>query len=130
MAAWKKTNEAWFGDTFDRNATLCYATTDGSNYATNIKGIDLSNSGDVTFTCDAFIPSEKTYTGYAVAKGQTGCHEVKICVDDIEVKGEFESITNKLHELQAQIDALKRRQMVTSELRSALKTLHYKREVE
>lgn len=128
MATWKKTNEAWFGDTFDRDATLCSYTIDG---------VDLSSNSDFA-TCNAYIPmGEMTYasgsnsqaeSAYTVAKGIYGINSVQSCVDSLEAK--FEPITDKLKQLQAQIDSLKKRPVVTSELRSALKTLHYKREVE
>jgi hypothetical protein len=128
MASWKKTNETWFGDTFDRDATLCSYTIDG---------VDLSSNGSIT-TCNTdLLMNGITYasgsnsnaeSAYTVAKGINGINSVKLCVDDLEIK--FESVADKLKQLQAQIDALKKRPVVTSELRSALKTLHYKREVE
>lgn len=128
MNNWKKANEAWFGDTFNRDTTLCSYTIDG---------VDLSSDSNFA-TCSAYIPmGEMTYasgsnsqaeSAYTVAKGVPGINLVKSSVDDLEIK--FESITDKLKQLQTQIDSLKKRPMVTSELRSALKTLHYKREVE
>lgn len=130
MATWKKTNEAWFGDTFDRDTTLCSYTTDG---------VGLSSNGSIA-ACNAYIPmGELTYASgsnsnaesiFTVAKGTDGINSTKLCVDDLAINGKCESITDKLQQLQAQIDALKKRPIVISELRSALKTLHYKREVE
>lgn len=128
MASWKKTNEAWFGDTFDRDATLCSYTIDGVNSSSNCAitacNTDLSMRG---LTC-ASGSSSHADSAYTVVKSVDGINSVKLCVDDLEIK--FESITDKLKQLQAQMDAVKKRPIVTSELRSALKTLHYKREVE
>lgn len=128
MAGWKKTNEAWFGDTFDRDSTLCSYTIDGvdssSNSAITACNTDLLMNG-LTYASGSCGHAE---SAYAVAKSIDGMNSVKLCVDDLEIK--FESITDKLKQLQAQIDGLKKRPVVTSELRSALKTLNYKREVE
>ena len=130
MATWKKTNEAWFGDTFDRDAAFCSYTIDGvdsgSNGSITTCNADLLTNG-ITYTSGSNSQAESAYT---VAKGINGIgiNSVQSCVDSLEAK--FEPITDKLKELQAQIDALKKRPVVTSELHSALKTLHYKREVE
>ena len=127
MDNWIKANEAYFGDTFNRDATLCSYTIDG---------VDLSSDSNIA-TCSAYIPrGEMTYAkanaenAYTIAKGVNGISTMELCVDDLKVNEQFESITDKLKQLQVQIDALKKRQIITSELRSALKTLHYKREVE
>ena len=125
MATHKKTNEAWFGDTFDRNATLCYATEDGSNHEMLVKGLTMSSPqiidkdayGEVTFTCD--LANTADSTAYGIAKS-TSTNQV-------------ESLSDKIRDIQAQINDLKKNletKKENSELRLALKTLHYRREVE
>lgn len=108
--SWKKTNEAWFGDTFDRSgvATMAYNCADNAAYTY------------ATATCDS-APASKGIS--------------KLCIngDTYEIKADVSSVTNRVDELQAQIDALKENYVpktVRNDLRSALKTLHYKREVE
>ena len=124
MAAWQKTNEAWFGDTFDRDATLCSYTVDGVKL----------NSTDKAMACNAYIPMDAiTYASGSTSHAESACTAtmgitMQSHIDTLEAK--FEPITESLKQLQAQIDALKKRLMVNTELRSALKTLHYKREVE
>lgn len=125
MATMKKTNEAWFGDTFDRGATLCYATEDGSNYEMLLKSLTMSSPqiidkdayGEVTFTCD--LANAADSIGYAIAKSAS--------------VNQVESLSDKIEEIQAQLNDLKKileTKKENSELRSALKTLHYTREVE
>ena len=125
MNNWKKANEAWFGDTFNRDTTLSYTTEDGSNYDMLVKSLTMSSPqiidkdslGEVTFTCD--LANAADDIGYAVAKNAS--------------VNQVENLSNKFEELQAQINDLKKKlemKKECSELRSALKTLHYKREVE
>ena len=125
MAAWEKTNEAWFGDTFDRGTTLCYTTEDGNHYDMLVKNLTMSSSqitdkdsyGEVTFTCD--LANMADSTGYTVAKSAS--------------INQVDSLSDKIRDIQAQINDLKKNletKKEYSELRSALKTLHYKREVE
>lgn len=125
MATWEKTNETWFGDTFDRNATLCYATEDENNYEMLVKNLTMSSPqiidkgtyGEATFTCD--LANTADSIGYAIAKAAS--------VDQVE------SLSDKIRDIQAQLNDLKKNLEVkkeNSELRLALKTLHYKREVE
>lgn len=117
MAAWKKQDDTYFADTFDRDSACAYncAITD----AAMAKGIILSSSDNATFTC-----ANTSWNEAALAKisGEI--------TNDYAVKSDVSSIQSQLKKLQEQIDKLKERPMVTSDLRSALKTLHYKREVE
>lgn len=125
MATWQKTNEAWFGDTFNRDATLCYATADGSNHEMLVKSLAMSSPqiidkdayGEVTFTCD--LANMADSIGYAIGKNAS--------------VSQVESLSDKIRDIQAQINNLREKletKKENSELRSALKTLHYKREVE
>lgn len=118
MNTWKKTNEAWFGDTFDRGITLCngelaYDTALNSD-CTAIKAIGLDNNNAVTLACNDMV----------VGKGSNYA---------ISANANVDTMRDRFNELQAQIDDLKKKlenKKENSELRSALKTLHYRREVE
>lgn len=117
MATWEKTGTAWFGDTFNRDMTLCsteiaYDAALDSN-CTSVKAINWNGSDSATVTCNTaaidrdVLDSICGYNNYATK--------------------------DSLYELQVQINDLKKKietKKECSELRSALKTLHYKREVE
>lgn len=113
MGTWKKTNEAYFADSFNRDGSIAaYATATTAHadgLASVAKGLTLPNCNDIGLN-SCKVDSGLTYN-YAV-------------------KSEVNTIQQKLEKLQEQIDSLKKRQTITSELRSALKTLHYKREIE
>lgn len=112
--------EVWCGDSFEREATNCSYTIGGvSNMATLTANNCIVNK-DVLMNTLAGGSYSHAEGATSIAKGCTGI-TTTVTIDEL---------TDKLAILQAQIDALKRRQTVTSELRSALKTLHYKREVE
>lgn len=123
MATWEKTNEAWFGDTFDRSSTIaCYNTEEKHLCDGHISTCDLGYSPDsytkASITCDLANTADNI-VGYAIAKSAS--------VNPVE------SLSDKIKDIQAQIDDLKKNletKKENSELRSALKTLHYKREVE
>ena len=115
--SWKKTNEAWFGDTFDRSGISAMAYNCAADSAISADNTVYTYA---TATCDS-APASKGIS--------------KLCIngDTYEIKADVSSVTNRVDELQAQIDALKENYVpktVRDDLRSALKTLHYKREVE
>ena len=115
--AWKRQGDAYFADTFDRDALMC------SMDAT------FPNCNDLLCdtTCDSI-------SGTTVAKGLNSYAETDICyVNNFATISEVDTVSDKLKGLQAQINALKKnleKPKVTNGLRSALKTLQYKREVE
>lgn len=124
----KKTNEAWFADTFNRPSTIaCYAVDgtklfDGAISTRDLSyGVDCATEADITCSVSASANNE-----YALAKGATNyTPSVEFIVRD--------EMSNAISSLQAQIDDLRQRletKTASDELRSALKTLHYKREVE
>lgn len=123
MATWKKTNEAWFGDTFDRSSTTACYNAEGKHLCDGrISTCDLSYSPDsytkASITCDLANTADNI-VGYAIAESAS--------VNPVE------SLSDKIKDIQAQIDDLKKNletKKENSELRSALKTLQYKREVE
>lgn len=117
MATWKKQGDAYFADTFDRDSAYAYncATTD----AVIAKGTTLSIGNNATLTC-----ADTGWNEAALAKISGEVY------NNYAVKSDVDLIQSQLKKIQEQIDKLKERPMVTSDLRSALKTLHYKREVE
>lgn len=125
MAIWKKANEAYFGDTFDRGIALCNAEiaydTALDSDCTSRKEINWNDSS-VAMACNEAVISKGTLDSL--------CNCGNAYVTKIE---NVETVNNRFYELQTQIDELKKKletKKENSELRSALKTLHYKREVE
>ena len=126
MNSWQKTNEVWFGDTFARssvtaccNAELAYDSAIGGD-TTCITGKEIKwdDNNSIAFACSnqAALDGLCSYDNLYMA-----------------TKADVDTVSDRLHSLQAQIDDLKKKletKKENSELRSALKTLHYKREVE
>ena len=121
MAEWKKTNEAYFGDSFNRDSVLACCDAGSSDYGSVSKGISWNNCISTTASCNSAAITKSTpdeLYGYC---------------DALAINASIDTVSDKFYELQAQIDDLKKKletRKEYSELRSALKTLHYKREVE
>ena len=114
---WKRTNEIWFGgDTFNRNGTIAFATEDGGTVTAQCKGVDFGKSGEATLSC-----SNVVFNDAAISK---------LCTNEYVISSQVDTLQSQLQQLQAQIEELKSHQVTTSSLRSTLKTLQYKREVE
>lgn len=130
--AWKKQGDAYFADTFDRDALMCSMDCSIEADKAVSKGIKLT-PGELSFTVNnaSFCDTLNELTGYATTTaGNTGSWTISS--DNITVSG-VDTVSDKLKDLQAQINALKKnleKPKVTDGLRLALKTLHYKREVE
>jgi uncharacterized protein (DUF342 family) len=113
---YKKTNEAWFGDSFNRDALTC------SYSAIN----DVVNS----ITCGAVTAANcATGSDYTVAKGtrEANCYTDVVAIDRID------TLSDQLQKIQEQIDGLKKSletKKSDNKLRLALKTLNYTRELE
>lgn len=115
MNSWKKTNEAYFGDSFDRSGiTACL----------NNVTYDSAVAKCVT-TADCNINALDGLVAYTKAD-----NEVSLKWDEISTKADISTLQDQFGILQAQIDDLKKSYTATTKLRSALKTLQYKREVE
>lgn len=118
---YKKTNEAWFGDTFNRDSTYCYATADvAADTAYTVKG--LSNNS-ATFTCNNVTVNDSLLSGLTGGTSITDAISIAVTKDELE---------DKISEIKARIDALEQTistKKSGSDLRSALKTLNYKREI-
>lgn len=123
--SYRKTNEAWFGDTFNRDPVYCYATADVAENSVNdtsyvIKGL---NNNSATFTCNNVAVNDSLLnelTGRIAA------------TDKISITATKDELEDSLSKISARIDALEQTILTkksSSDLRSALKTLNYKREI-
>ena len=113
--------DIWFGDSFNRDAALncCYATTDAASTAISADPATLSFTvKDCNWNPDAL----------GVLKGEIGVYTPGTV--DFVCNSDTSSVRDAIAELQKQIDELKAAPKAAQALRSALKTLQYKREVE
>ena len=118
----KKANEAYFADIFNRPATLAFYNADGSCSLGCIEDFDIgwtpSDAVEAQVTCDVAPNSE--YVA-ATVKGISG--SVSCVIDDI--KGDIGAILARLASLESTVEKKNAR----DDLRSALKTLNYTREL-
>lgn len=124
-----RTGEAWFGDSFDRNIALgpgelsFTAAACSMDMDTLNELIGYSNNGVYTITADCAKGLDST--AYALANCDNSKNIVSISAID--------TLSDKLDAVMAQVDALKQNFVPKKgecKLRSALKTLSYKREIE
>ena len=122
--AYKKTNEAYFGDSFNRPSTVtCYAASSTDKLADLTGYITLENDGTLTMAnkgISSWTDSCSTVTCSGTIKGV-----------DLSING-VDSLSSELTAIKAQIDDLKQNfvpKTGANKLRSALKTLSYPREV-
>lgn len=122
-----RTGEAWFGDSFDRNIALgpgelsFIANNCNMDALTSLAGYNGGSTYAITADCANGLDS----TGYALAKGSSN-------EDIVSIKA-VDTLSDRLNTVVAQVDALKQNFVPKKgvyELRSALKTLKYKREIE
>lgn len=119
---WKKENEAYFGDTFNREATLSACNMVLQETADALNSLSGACS-DYTLTFS------NSNTNYMVSKDYNSI--MKIDGSQIEVNST--TLTDSLEKLQEQINELKRSlepKKSVNKLRAQLVTLNYKREVE
>lgn len=119
----KKANEAYFGDVFNRLSTIAFYSADGNKQQIgHIKDFDLSWApGEVleaTVTCDIAPNCDHTAV---MAKGMSGT--LSCTIDNI--KGDINTILARLGALESQLE----KKSARDDLRSALKTLNYTREL-
>lgn len=115
----KKTNEAWFGDSFNRGSInayvspsdeVCFSTSDCSINSSALTEL----AGHVT---TANCVTGNNSTTYTVAKGCT--------------ISAVDTLSDQLDEIKARLSALEETITIKQKnIRSGLKTLNYKREVE
>ena len=123
----KKTNEAYFGDSFNRGSVLCYASacnsSDSATFTANNVEIDYDALANLTNLAgyDLSIGADKSVFGYACTKG-----------DAVGVTQNYVTMDN-FNDLAARIAALeqtKETKKGADKLRCALKTLNYTREIQ
>ena len=135
MAIWKKADSAWFGDTFNRDTTLCYTVEadsakddDYTAIATTAKGINSHCDGKISFTGTV---NNMTYLDSLADKANNYC----VSFDDFSITSSVDSLKDELQEIQERLNALASKQdnapkVVCARLRPLLKTLNYEREVQ
>lgn len=122
----KKTNEAWFGDSFDRGIVNAYVPATGelcfsANNCTINTDTLSALTGYVT-TADCAISSDNTAS--TIAKG-CASHVEGVAISAVD------TLSDQLDEIKIRLDALE--EAVTTKkknIRNGLKTLNYTREVE
>lgn len=128
MDSWKKTNEAYFGDSFDRSITLGPGTI---SFAVNNCNMNTDTLAKVSGYCDNYTVASadcaltSDTADFTIAKGVKDISGISISSVD--------TLSDRLNELNARIDDLKQNfvpKKGANKLRSALYTLQYKREVE
>ena len=119
----KKANEAYFADVFNRPATIAFCSADGSQQSIGyIKDFDVSwapgEATEAVVTCD--IAPNCDYTAI-MAKG---VNSTLSCTTE-DIKSDISAIAARLDALESQLEKKNAR----NDLRSALKTLNYTREL-
>ena len=120
---WKKANEAYFGDSFNRDSTTCSYAIAGSNDLTSLDGYV-----NTITTCDSNIIYTK---GDTATSGDLYCTGI-VKANDYAIECVTDSLSIELKNLQKQINELKENlttKISTHKLRPALATLKYEREV-
>ena len=123
----KKTNEAWFGDTFDRGTLTAYIPATGEACFTakncSINSDVLNELAGYVTTADCAIGSDST--AYTVAKG-CGSHAESVTISAVDsLSDQLDAIKARISVLEENISTKQR-----NNIRNELKTLRYKREVE
>jgi hypothetical protein len=126
---YKKSNEAWFGDSFNRGPmTLTFLGENDNVYSCAVNNVSIENSleGSCTFTADLAPGSDWT-----VAKGVNSCSYASGATS--HAKGHrVSTLETEIKKVQAQIDGLKQKlepKNGANKLRLMLKTLNYTREL-
>lgn len=126
---YKKTNEAWFGDSFNRDNTMCTYTIANNDLQSISAALDGLTGTANNFTITADCAKGIDTSAIATVKSNDSALEWKDTVSISLV----DLLSDKLENLQAQIDNLKKtieKRGVGLSIRPALKTLKYQREVE
>ena len=132
---YKKTNEAWFGDSFNRGPmTMSFNTSDGNTYTCAVNNMSIESDYDGAYSLSADIAARPDTACFTVAKGVNSRAEgAKSSVyGRTNISAEVDTLSSKLQDIQAQIDGLKvqfKKMGTTSKLRLMLKTLNYTSEI-
>lgn len=132
MATWKKADTAWFGDTFDRDATLCYCVAADSAKDDDYTAITTTAKG-VNSHCDGRIDFTGAVNNVAYLDSLVADTASKYGVTSISSR--VDNFKDKLQEIQERLNALESKQsaapkVACARLRPLLKTLNYEREVQ
>ena len=120
---WKKANEAYFGDSFNRDSTTCSYAVAGSNELTALSGyVDAitTNANKI-----AYAKADKATSGDLYCSGV-------VKASDFAIECATDSLSTALKKMQTQIDELQQNLTMKTgahKLRSALATLKYEREI-
>lgn len=126
---YKKTNEAWFGDGFNRSPLSGELSFTVDNCYINSAALEGLTGTANNFTITADCAKGIDASTIAIAKSNDSALEWK---DTVSISS-VDLLSDKLENLQAQIDNLKKtieKSGVGLSIRPALKTLKYQREVE
>ena len=123
----KKTNEAWFGDTFNRGTVNAYVPATGELcFSANNCTINADTLNELTgYITTADCAIGKDSTAYTIAKG-CASHAEGIAISAVDtLSDQLDGIKVRLGALEEAITTKKK-----NNVRSGLKTLNYRREVE
>lgn len=120
----KKANEAYFGDVFNRSTVACYNTEGNELMKGYVTGCDLARSPDsameATFSC--IMPDNTITSLYSCNNSDSGV-TIRSTVDDIQ--SELATLEARIVALESTIQPKKG----ADKLRSALRTLNRTREL-
>ena len=120
---WKKANEAYFGDSFNRDSTTCSYAVAGNGELTSLDGyVNM-----VTACADnrVYAKADKATSGDLYCSGV-------VKASDFAIESATDSLSAALKKMQTQIDELQQNLTMKTgahKLRSALATLKYEREI-
>lgn len=123
--AWKKAEESYFADSFNRDATLncCYTIADNA--------ISGAVDGWASATVDDLCGYASKEIGISANTGTLSASTCAIGGYDVATVADIDSVTTSISDLVKRIEVLESNlKAPQSELRRTLKTLQYKREVE
>jgi LPS O-antigen subunit length determinant protein (WzzB/FepE family) len=123
--AYKKTNEAWFGDSFNRDSITAACSCDLANNVDSLTEL-------VGYVTDAGVTYGTASNAIAISSNGDLTCKGAISTCDYAINCATDGLTTKLEKIQAQIDDLKQNYVPkkgTDKLRLALKTLNYTREI-
>lgn len=134
MATWKKEESAWFGDTFNRDAALCYTVAASSDKDDDYTTSAIASVAKGTNSyCDGGISYTDT-VGNIAAINNLG-DKIGVNSVDVRLSSSVDSLKDRLQEIQERLNALESKQdkapkVARARLRLLLKTLNYEREVQ
>lgn len=130
---WKKANEAYFGDSFNRPYSVaCYSANSDEVMKGYIKDCSLSLSADSATEVDCTFDLATGVYGTASANSGSLYCSGAVKANDYAIEGVTNNFAEEIKMIEAQINDLKQNfvpKTGANKLRSALKTLNYTREI-